>query len=183
MEKFLKRGRSLFREGDLGTLWRIEQGAVLLQKTTHDGVAMVQLALPGDILGLEGLCNKPYTNTAVALIDSTLSRQFAGTDGGLFAVVAEAYLQQQQRMHDMSMLRTGTVASRLRHLLALLSRDKRGAQRMLDRSALPTLREMAQIIDIADETICRELKKFYPKSEFKTRHRSVEHHAVLALAA
>lgn len=151
MEKFLKRGRSLFREGDLGTLWRIEQGAVLLQKTTDDGVAMVQLALPGDILGLAGLCNKPDTNTAVALIDSTLSRQFVGADGGLFAVVAEGYLQQQQRVHDMSMLRTGTVASRLRHLLTLL--------------------------------ICRELKKFYPKTEIETSHRSVENHAVFALAA
>ena len=84
MEKSLKRGESLFREGDSGTLWRVEKGAILLQKATEDGVALTQMALPGDIIGLEGLCNRPYTNSATALVETKLIRQ--GVSGDQIAI-------------------------------------------------------------------------------------------------
>jgi CRP-like cAMP-binding protein len=161
MEKSLKRGESLFREGDSGTLWRVEQGAILLQKATEDGIALTQMALPGDIIGLEGLCNRPYTNSAIALVETKLIQQGVSGDFSAFAAVAEGYLQQQQRMHDMSRLRTGSVASRIKHLVHLLAKSKDGKLRKLDRKELPTLREMSQIMDIAGETICRELKLLF----------------------
>jgi hypothetical protein len=47
MEKSFKKGESLFNEGDSGTLWCMERGAILLQKATEDGVALTQMALPG----------------------------------------------------------------------------------------------------------------------------------------
>ena len=162
MEKSLKKGESLFKEGDSGTLWRVEQGAILLQKATEDGVALTQMALPGDIIGLEGLCNRPYTNSAIALLETKLIQQGVSGEFSAFAVVAEGYLQQQQRMHDMSKLRTGSVASRLKHLVQMLAESKNGNREKLDRKDLPTLREMSQIMDIAGETICRELKALFP---------------------
>ena len=162
MEKSLKKGESLFREGDSGTLWRVEQGAILLQKATEDGVALTQMALPGDIIGLEGLCNRPYTNSAIALIETKLIQQGVSGDFSAFAAVAEGYLQQQLRMHDMSKLRTGSVASRLKYLVQMLAKSKDGKREKLDRKDLPTLREMSQIMDIAGETICRELKALFP---------------------
>lgn len=103
MEKSLKKGESLFREGDSGTLWRLEQG------------------VSGDFTA--------------------------------FAAVAEGYLQQQQRMHDMSKLRTGSVASRLKYLVQILAKSKDGKLKKLDRKDRPTLREMSQIMDITGETI------------------------------
>ncbi len=163
MEKSLKKGESLFREGDSGTLWRVEQGAILLQKATEDGVALTQMALPGDIIGLEGLCNRPYTNSAVALVETKLIQQGVTGDFSAFAAVAEGYFQQQQRMHDVSKLRTGSVASRLKYLVQMLAKSKDGKREKLDRKDLPTLREMSQIMDITGETICRELKALFPQ--------------------
>lgn len=164
MEKSLTKGESLFREGDSGTLWRVEQGAILLQKAMEDGVALTQMALPGDIIGLEGLCNRPYTNSAIALVETKLIQQVVSDDFTAFAAMAEGYLQQQQRMHDMSKLRTGSVASRLKHLVQMLAKSKDGKRRKLDRMDLPTLREMSQIMDITGETICRELKALFPQA-------------------
>ncbi len=45
----------------------------------------------------------------------------------------------------------------------MLSKDLEGKCQSLNRKDLPTLREMSHIIDIADETICRELKAFFPQ--------------------
>lgn len=163
MEKSLKNGESLFNQGDSGTLWRVEQGAILLQKATDDGVALTQIALPSDIIGLEGLCNQTYTNSAIALVETKLIQQDVSGEFSAFPAVAEGYLQQQQRMHDMSKLRTGSVASRLKYLVQMLAKSKDGKRKKLDRKDLPTLREMAQILDIAGETICRELKALLPQ--------------------
>ena len=164
MEKSLKKGESLFREGDSGALWRVEQGAILLQKATGDGVALTHMALPGDIIGVEGLCNQPYTNSAIALVETKLTQQVVLGELSALSAVAEGYLQQQQRMHDMSKLRTSSVASRLKHLVQMLANSKDGKQRILDRKDLPTLREMSQIMDITGESICRELKVMFPQA-------------------
>lgn len=88
MEKSLKKGESLFKEGDSGTLWRVEQGTILLQKATEDGVTLTQIALPGDIIGLEGLCNRPYANSAIALVETKLIQQGVSGDFSAFAAVA-----------------------------------------------------------------------------------------------
>ncbi len=163
MEKCLKRGDVLFQEGCMGTLWRIERGALLIQKDTESGPMLSQVALAGDIVGLESLSSRAYANTAVALMDCQVSRQRVSNEFNAFAVMAKGYMQQQQRMHDMSKLRTGSVASRLRHFIQMLSKDLEGKCQSLNRKDLPTLREMSHIIDIADETICRELKAFFPQ--------------------
>ena len=172
MEKSLKKGESLFKEGDSGTLWRVEQGAILLQKATEDGVTLTQMALPGDIIGLEGLCNRPYTNSAIGLVETRLIQQGVSAEFSAFAAVVEGYLQLQQRMHDMSKLRTGSVASRLKHLVQMLAKSKDGKRRKLDRKDLPTLREMSHIMDIAGETICRELKAVFPQASQMNQRQS-----------
>lgn len=183
MEKSLKKGESLFKEGDSGMLWRVESGAILLQKTTEDEVLLTQLALPGDIIGLEGLCDKPYANSARALVESQLVQQSLSGDFSAFAAVAEGYMQQQQRMHDMSKLRTGSVASRLMHLVQMLARGKDGKRHRLNRKDLPTLREMSQIMDIAGETICRQLKALFPQASKPNRSKATASNDAFALAA
>ncbi len=183
MEKSLKKGESLFREGDSGTLWRVEHGAILLEKATEDGATLTQMALPGDIIGLEGLVNRPYTNSATALVKTKLVQQGVSGEFSAFSAVAEGYLQQQQRMHDMSKLRTGSVASRLKHLVQMLAKSKDGSLRMLNRKDLPTLREMSQIMDIAGETICRELKALFPQAGKENPSKALAINDSLPLAA
>lgn len=183
MDKSLKKGESLFKQGDSGVLWRVESGVILLQKATDDGVTLTQLALPGDIIGLEGLCEKPYAHSAVALVQSKLSQQGLSSEFSAFAAVAEGYMQQQQRMHDMSKLRTGSVASRLKYLVQMLAKGKDDKRHKLNRKDLPTLREMSQIMDIAGETICRELKALFPQVSPKNRSKAVASNDSFVLAA
>ena len=183
MDKSMKKGESLFKEGDSGMIWRVEYGAIQLQKTTRHGVVLTQLALPGDIIGLEGLWNKPYANSAVALVQSKLSRQGLSGELNAFAAVAEGYMQQQQRMQDMSILRTGSVASRLEHLIQMLARGQDGHRHKLDRKDLPTLREMSQIMDIARATICRELKAIFPRASRTYQSQATASNDALAMAS
>jgi hypothetical protein len=49
----------------------------------------------------------------------------------------------------------------------LLARNEDGTQRELDRNALPVLKDIATILDITTETVCRELKAFFPAREHK----------------
>jgi CRP-like cAMP-binding protein len=182
MDKSIKKGESLFKEGDSGMLWRVESGVILLQKTTDDGVELTQMAIPGDVIGLEGLCDKPYANSAVALVDSKLSQQRLSGEFSAFSAVAEGYMQQQQRMHDMSKLRTGSVASRLKYLIQLLAKGKDGKRQKLDRKDLPTLREMSQIVDITGESICRELKALFPQASRSLENKKVSKSSAFALA-
>jgi len=49
---------------------------------------------------------------------------------------------------------------RLRHLLAMLT----AGEGLLPRKALPQLRDLAQIIDAAPATICRELGRLFPET-------------------
>lgn len=183
MDKSLKKGESLFKEGDSGVLWRIESGVILLQKATDDGATLTQLALPGDIIGLEGLCEKPYANSAVALVQSKISHQRLSGEFSAFSAVAEGYMQQQQRMHDMSKLRTGSVASRLKYLVQMLAKCMDDKRHKLDRKDLPTLREMSKIMDSAGETICRELKALFPQASRKNRSKAVASKDAFVVAA
>jgi hypothetical protein len=65
-------------------------------------------------------------------------------------------------MLDMAPLRSGTVVARLQHLLELLGRRSDGDTVALDRKAMPRLKQTAQIIDTAAETVCREMKRLLP---------------------
>jgi hypothetical protein len=132
---------------------------------------------------VEGLCNRPYANTAIALLESTLTRQCVTNEFSAFAAVAEGYLQQQERMHDMSKLRTGSVASRLKSLVQMLAECKDDEHHKLDRKDLPTLREMSQIMDITSETICRELKIQFPEVIHTNRSSLTNRNCTFAMAA
>jgi hypothetical protein len=86
-------------------------------------------------------------------------------------------------MHDMSKLRTGSVASRLKHLIQMLAKSKDGKRHKLDRKDLPTLREMSQITDITGESICRELKALFPQASKTNRSKASASNDAFPLAA
>jgi CRP-like cAMP-binding protein len=176
--KTIKRGQVLASAGEYGPVWRITEGMFRLERMGHDGLSLVQLGLPGDLLGVEGLCAEPYAYTIQAeLVDANheLSR---------FGIVAKAYLQQQRRTHDMMKLRGGPVTDRLAHFLKLLARDADGNEHTLDRRDLPVLREIASILDTATETVCRELNAFLPARVYqRPAKREVWSGVELAMAA
>lgn len=165
--KTIKRGQALVSAGELGPVWRVTQGVFRLERQSMDGLSLVQLGLPGDLLGVESLCAEPYAYTVTAITTGEAKLQSVNGDLSRFGVVAKAYLQQQRRTCDMMKLRGGPVKDRLAHFLMLLARNEDGTQRELDRSDLPVLKDVAAILDTATETVCRELKAFFPARDCK----------------
>ncbi len=164
MEKLntIKRGQVLVNAGEYGPVWRIKEGMFGLERVSHDGLSLVQLGLPGDLLGVEALCAEPYAYTITAITTGKAELVDANHELSRFGIVAKAYLQQQRRTHDMMKLRGGPVNERLAHFLKLLARNVDGSERELDRRDLPILKEIASILDTATETVCRELNAFLP---------------------
>lgn len=182
MEHHLPKGHALYQAGQTGHVWQIQRGLMWL--SADQGQALTWLALPGDMLGVETLCGEAYACTAVALKGTTLARLSVDTQWGQFSVVAQGYLQQQQRLRDMARLRSGTVGARMSHLLRMLALEFDGGERVLQRHELPTLREMAQLIDAKPETVCRELARWFPAREDPRHKTAMEriHNAALGAA-
>ena len=160
--KTIKRGHALVSAGEFGPVWRVTRGVFRLERLGLDGLSLVQLALPGDLLGVESLCGEAYIYTVTAITSGEAQVQTTQGELSRFGIVAKAYLQQQRRTHDMMKLRGGTVSARLEHFLKLLSRDADGNKHPLERRDLPILKEVAAIVDISAETVCRELNAFLP---------------------
>lgn len=166
---------AVFRAGERGPLWRVSEGLIRLDRPSGTAVQAVQLALPGDLIGVEALCGQPYRLSAVAFTASRLVR--VTVDDRRVArepLLQQALLQQQTRCLDMAALRTGTVPQRIAHLLRLLGFDRQPEQGDCSdcartiRQALPTLREVAQMVDAKTETVCRALAQLLPPRRERT---------------
>ena len=60
-------------------------------------------------------------------------------------------------------LRTGPIVQRLAYLLTVLGRQADGRVLEVPRKELPTLKEMARVVDSTFETVCRELNTLLPE--------------------
>ena len=158
----LSAGQPLMTAGSQGPLWRIAKGWVALsQPGNGSGNPLVQLAGPGDVVGIAALSGAPYRETAMALTPVLASPQLWPHESDRLMLMHAVMAQQQRQARDMTLLRTGPVQCRLRHLLTLLG-DGRSQCR---RKGLPPLRDLAQIVDAAPATVCRELGRLLPEAE------------------
>jgi CRP-like cAMP-binding protein len=159
----VRSGHPLVLAGESAPVWRVKSGVFFLQRPCLDGHLGAQLALPGDLIGLEAMAQQVHAFTAVALLDASVEAVPLNDSARLHAALLEALLQQQRQMLDVAQLRSGPIAQRLKHLLVLLARRPEGGLKALERGDLPTLRDMAQIVDSALETVCRELNVLLPR--------------------
>jgi CRP-like cAMP-binding protein len=157
----VRRGEVVVAAHGTGPVWRVLSGAFRLDCVTDAGQSLVHLALPGDWVGVEALCGAPYACTVTALVDSEVQAE-AMVNLPRMEALSAAVRQQQRQMLDMVPLRSGTVGARLTHLLSLLARRCDGNLGLLSRQDMPRLKQTAQIIDTAVETVCRELNRLLP---------------------
>jgi len=148
-------GGVLFEAGAVGTVWQLESGAMRLDRVDREGARFMQIVLPGDLLGLELLAAYPYAYTARAIVPSEVRRRMLAGEAERRMALIEGLMQQQRRGADLVALRTGPAQDRLKHLLLLLAPEDTpwvgpGATR-----ALPTIKDVAAIIDTAPETVSR----------------------------
>lgn len=163
----VRRGDVIVAANSTGPVWRVLSGAFRLDGPTGAGASLVNLALPGDWIGVEALCGAPYAFTVTALVDSEVHVE-ATVNLPRMEAMAAVLRQQQRQMMDMAPLRSGTVVSRLTHLLKLLARRCDGEIASLSRQDMPRLKHTAQIIDTAVETVCREMGRLLPARSKRT---------------
>lgn len=158
----------IFKAGDFGAVWRVVDGVVRIDREAGPVRLPVQLALPGDLIGVEALCDQPYQFSASAFTGCRLERVLVTDEAQRHRLLRQALLQQQRRSQDMAQLRTGSVAQRMRHLLALLGLPWQAVQTesaaAIDalRKALPSLMDLSEVVDAKRETVCRTLATLLP---------------------
>lgn len=163
--------QTVFQAGKTGQVWRVVEGLVRLDREDGFEFQTVQIAVPGDLIGTEASCNQPFRFSATALTACRLE-VVKVTDGqGQAVLLQQALMQQQARSMDMATLRTGTVFQRVIHFLRLLGFDGTKAGLLPNaeaiRAALPTLREVAQVVGAKTETVCRVLGQLMPPRQRK----------------
>lgn len=164
------RGSMVYAVGESGPLWRVTQGLVAFQTSAAAGGRLVLLAVAGDLVGIESLCERPYTLEARALTACRLEQVEPQSECDRSLLIREALLQQQERSIDMAQLRTGAVSERLSQMLHLLGHDwlelSAASQPKVEavRRDLPALSDLACAIDAKKETVCRVLGRLLPRN-------------------
>lgn len=184
----LVRGGIVFVADESGPLWRVTQGVVALQSSPGAEGRLVQLAVAGDLLGVESLCEQNYALEARALTACRLELIEPANEQQRYLLMREALLQQHDRGVDMAGLRTGPVSERLALMLQLLGHDSRELQSVPQpivdavRCSLPALGDLARAINAQKETVCRALGRLLPRQR-QRRERAGTLGTALALAA
>lgn len=155
--RLLRPGQRLASAGDVGSVWEIRVGALVLEQAGPDEASsVVQLLLPGDLVGAETLCGECYVYDVSALLPTTIGNVVCADDLAIELTVQRAFLQQQVRQVDMLRLRSGSVHERLSYLLKLLS-EQRAKPGQWDSKNLPPLAVLASLVAATADTVCREM--------------------------
>ncbi|QTD45131.1 Crp/Fnr family transcriptional regulator [Ottowia testudinis] len=179
----LAAGDTLLHAGHAGPVWRVSEGLLCVQRLVGEQAVVIQMAGPGDLVGLAALDAEPYACTVAALTPCRVHPLALDSEAARVQTLTAALHQQQRQALDITRLRTGPVRERMLWLLALLEQATGCAPGALARRALPVLKDMAQVVDSAPETVCRELKRLMPKAApQRTRRRAARHHAATAAA-
>lgn len=167
----IRRGGILFTAGTSTGVWRILSGAVRLDHVDASGSRFVRLAVAGDCVGEETLAGGSHLSDARAVVHCQAQRLATGEGNDGSALVAGILQRQHQRFLDVVRLRTGTVSDRLRCLFAMLAG---GSARAIGTFAcpVPTLADLAAIVDAAPETVSRALGDFRREGVLRERRRA-----------
>lgn len=140
--------------GGPGRLACLVRGVVALKLPEQQQLWFAGLALPGDLVGAESLYQGRFAFSAHALTPCVLRPWPEPGTPLSHGAVARLLVASQQRMAELIALRRGPAQARVCRLILLLSQG--GAD---DDLVLPTLQDMAAMIDLAMESICREMTR------------------------
>jgi CRP-like cAMP-binding protein len=150
--------REVLPTDDIHVLWRVESGALRVDSAQLDeSCSFVHLALPGDVLGMENLLGgvesfmvRAITPVALVPVDATDEDRVKQL---LLDAVGKGYL----RCRALVLLRTGSPQERVKRLLLMLANTDESGIGEAAACALPSLSDMAAIVNVAPETVCRVL--------------------------
>lgn len=161
----LPAGACLYREGEPGTrVYSLRSGLVkLFQRLPNGTERIVRLLGKGDLAGLEILGRRTYRHTAITLepadacrIPRSVLAESLSVNPRLLGELMER-LQRSLETADWwtSQLSTGPVSARMARLILLLKRVE--APGPGSRVKLPHRDDMAAMLGVATETLCRAM--------------------------
>ena len=150
--------REVLSADEIHVLWRVESGALRVDSAQLDeSCSFVHLALPGDVLGMEHLLGgvesfmvRAITPVALVPVDATEEDRVKQL---LLDAVGKGYL----RCRALVMLRAGSPQERVKRLLLMLANTDDSSIGEAVACPLPSLSDMAAIVNVAPETVCRAL--------------------------
>jgi len=145
----------LHEPGEQGQVWRLMDGALRLDEVDASGDRrFAGLLLPGDLVGGEMLTLGVYAMRAQALVPVRLL-PVQSTQGAPVSPEAalQSFVRMQQRTAALMSMRSGTAEERVSRLILLLAGHDD------DRVVLPILKDMADITDLAMESVSRVMSK------------------------
>jgi CRP-like cAMP-binding protein len=150
--------REVLPAEDIHVLWRVESGALRVDSVQLDeSCSFVHLALPGDVLGMENLVGGVEPFTVRALIPVALVPVDASEEDRVKQLLLDAVGKGYRRYRELVLLRTGSPQERVKRLLLMLSNTDDSCTGESAACALPSLSDMAVIVNAAPETVCRAL--------------------------
>jgi CRP/FNR family transcriptional regulator len=180
-----RRGEILFCTGDPFTyLYAIRSGSVKTFVGAEDGrVQVTGLRVPGELLGLSGIGPKAYTCGAIALESSSICKIAIDRLDEVAAKVPAIHHQMlrimsTEIMHDEKlMLLLGARSADERLAAFLLELSARFAKRNFSATRFNLTMSRADIgnyLGLAEETVCRVLKRFQQQGLITVKRRQVE---------
>jgi CRP-like cAMP-binding protein len=150
--------REALPHAELQVLWRLESGALRMDSDAPDESSdFVRLALPGDLLGVESLVGVTERLVVRALTPARLVPVVWHKEKQLTQLLMAAVLKGHQRCREVVSLRTGSATVRIQRLLQMLVHKEASDASEAAVCALPSLSDMAAIVNAAPETVCRVL--------------------------
>lgn len=150
--------REVLPTDDIQVLWRVESGALRVDSVQLDeSCSFVHLALPGDVLGMENLLGGEESFMVRALTPAALVPVYATEEDQVKQLLLDAVGKGYRRCRALVLLRTGSPQERVKQLLLMLANTDDRSVSEAAACALPSLSDMAAIVSVAPETVCRAL--------------------------
>lgn len=157
----IARDEVIYDVGRIGLPWRLVSGLVRLDRTDETGAQFASLAMKGDLLGSETLLYERYVFRATALtacrIEPWLPPHAANAQRSLLQIIPA----MERRAADLLALRTGHPFERVRRLMLLIAASEPGTA--VAKIASPRLRDMADMTNLAAETVSRAISELRRK--------------------
>jgi CRP-like cAMP-binding protein len=150
--------REVLSADDIHVLWRVESGALRVDSAQLDeSCSFVHLALPGDVIGIESLLGGVEPFVVRALTPAALVPVDAADEDRVKQLLLDAVGKGYLRCRALVLLRTGSPQERVKRLLLMLANTDDSSIGEAAACALPSLSDMAAIVNVAPETVCRAL--------------------------
>lgn len=167
------RPREQLQHTQKNSLWCVSKGVLRIDRRMADeALHFVRLALPGDILGIERIAGAAQDDIVKAITSAYLTPFTVRDDVHLASLFRDATLCNYQRCRETASLRIGTVDERVRRLLLLVANGDDKQRDEVQVTAIPSLVNIASIINAAPETVSRIITGFRDSGFLREEKRS-----------